>query len=798
MLGGMNLRAILALALILAISSPALSKNELRKFFENLGKEIQQELEKQIDPGRALQPEQSVESELEPEPAPEPPTLATNSRIGSPPSPGVHYYSGLHRCGDELRLLHARVDIGRGGRFATLFTFREIDSDSKPKILNESGFTEIKAHGRFSDGFMKFRLRNNYKAVVVQAAFGGTGKTLFGRWLEAEDGRAKCDDINLMRKPSPKVHYGQIDTIFNLQKPNITDAMRLIELEKQRPPVHWLSRNPMARDAKRYKYNQHYQEFWQRFLHHLQTKYGEILNPASQSIKESHAAINRFGELALDWSNLQKQAYVAQYRAVTTLADQQFLAGQTVARFEHSSRATACDRLRFDHGLTGLKQLSHRFGYPVEYWRLRDEIKFIELIRHCTKQYPDYAQDYSAIRDQLIHSRSKINRAKSNAHWLIREAKRARALEPGLDTLVKTQGFSLTPQKLNQRDIDPSLYTRLFQNQLGKAKLAAHRKARQEIATVFENHSMETLWPIKAHEECVRLVPKAPTGNDPYAELRLLCSSEADRYANRESNKEASRQAKTINAQSQDFAGLQAANWFTFDEDMLQRIPATYHKRVKGQLNRSISAHYTRAVARAVKEVEQAYAAALPFHPLEQRALDLCRYQNKLTKGFGNACKRGAKAFRPKKEKARCQRSLNTFNASSSTLDQLILVSGQYKRPIKLRDMVCRGATNRPDLTARFVSNGLAFWAYDRIEIYDQREKTLLLSLELEQRDVRDDRGFVRYLVDIATGANEARLNSMWHTRKIRVRHNGLRKHDYVDSLLGCVFGFINCRTTQN
>lgn len=389
-------------------------------------------------------------------------------------------------------------------------------------------------------------------------------------------------------------------------------------------------------------------------------------------------------------------------------------------------------------------------------------------------------------------------RLKENTRWLAAIADEMSSKQPTLQNLIATNGFSILKPDLYQRQISEELYRRVFESRVSTVRYLSVQDAEKTIVAHFDGQTLDTLWPTVAYRDCERDlvgIPKEKAGI--HADVRKFCLIEADLYIKRTSFGEAKHQADKVKSLTVDYAGLRDANWYAFNNEMLPRIPKQYHKQVERQFYDLIKVRYQKSVSKATDEMQTAYAIAVPFQDSEKKAVEYCQYQTQLPRSYQNACSQAKRAFSKKKEKARCVRTLRGFGSYTSMLDELIYASGTQYKPIKIRKMLCDGATNRPDLKTKFVSNGFAFWKYDKIEVLNASD-TLILSLEIEERAVADNRGFLKYLTDIATGENERRLNSIWHGSKTREYHSPMTHLGNPSIALGCIYGFLDCKSQSN
>ena len=716
-------------------------------------------------------------------------------RFGALPSEGMHYYSGRHVCHGTLRYLHARVEITNRKGVGILFSYREIDDDGVASGFHEKAF---KGWSIWADGrkpVINFNLRNDPKKAVARGGFKDRGRIFEADWLELDaEGRYKCEAFELAKVAHPSGIYGEAEALFRLVNPKEADAKKLVALEAVRPPQRWLGKNPRYVSERNLWYGDAYEQFWTRYLNHGSSRLTAGFSRSLDEPELVHKLIDRLGELPLKWSDNASSAYLTQYQLVERYSDLQFEAGLPVAAFKDARESDACLRMAEDFGGDDELELGRRYGNPTRHWSGRSQREFRGMIQFCQHKHPRLRVSLNKTRKLFDGHADKIAKRRENTQWLVAEASKVTGQPMTSKMFLQEGGFELSDEQLKDRQIDWKLYERVYLARTASVRSDMRREVENNIRKHFSSKTYETLWPSKARDECRGSLLNVNGGSLPKGLKGIFwgCLKVADAYAAKTSLEEADIQSERILALKPDYKNLKGTNWFSMDTTRFERLPKSELEAVQAEFRKRVESHFQEALAHAGLEIRTRYGEVEPFTPEEDRLLNMCWADKNLPEMLKLICKEEEKVFAPYREEVRCERALVRFDASDGMLAEYLVIDGQKNKAITFREFACKAARNRPDLFTQLVGGGVKFWEARRIEVKDKNKKTVYV-LELEERSLRDDRGFIRHMWDIASGENDQRIDSMWYGRKVTSTSFAGAEYKSASRSLGCLYLLTAC-----
>lgn len=716
-------------------------------------------------------------------------------RYGPLPNAGMYYYSGRHVCHGTLRYLHARVEITNRKGVGVLFSYREIDDDGVASGFHEKAF---KGWSIWADGrkpVINFNLRNDPKKAVARGGFKDRGRILAADWLELDaEGRYACEEFQLTKVAHPSGIYGEAEALLKLENPTEADAKKLVELEAIRPPQRWLGKNPRYVSERNLWYGDGYERFWTRYLNHGSLRLQAGFSRSLDDPELVHKLIARLGKLPVKWSGNAQSVFVSQYQLVERYSDLQFEAGLPVTAFKDAREPDACLRMSQDFSGEDELELGQRFGNPTRHWSKRSQREFRGMIQFCQHKHPRLRASLNKTRKLFDDHADKITQRRDNTQWLVSQASKVTDRPVTAEMFLQEGGFALSDSELAKRQIDRNLYERVYLARTASVRSDMRREVDSMIEKHFSSKTYETLWPSKARDECRGPLLNLNGGSMPKGVKGIFwgCLKSADAYAAKTSKEEAGIQAERILALKPDYRNLKETNWFSMDSTRFERLPKSELEAVKTEFRVQVESHFQEALAHAGLEIRTLYGKVEPFTPEEDRLLNMCWADKNLPEMLKFICEEEEKVFAPYREEVRCERALVRFDASDGMLAEYLVIDGQKNKAITFRDFACKAARNRPDLFAQLVGGGVKFWEARRIEVKDKKDK-IVYVLELEERSLRDDRGFIRHMWDIASGENDQRIDTMWYGRKVTTTTFAGAEYKSASRSLGCLYRLTSC-----
>lgn len=316
------------------------------------------------------------------------------------------------------------------------------------------------------------------------------------------------------------------------------------------------------------------------------------------------------------------------------------------------------------------------------------------------------------------------------------------------------------------------------------------QKPRDELVAFLNARNFDTLPPVAAPKMCLRVAQVAIRSDR--AALEAFCQELMWDYARKESLGEADRQADAVLKTAASLAGLRSRSWFRLDQDRMRLIPRELHDETLVHYGDKVDGHFRKAVAAAIKEIQTAFAEAVPFQPSEDTALAYCPAGEVRPDAIEKTCAATISAFTKRKENARCERSILASGAPQWLLEAPFAVSPGMQ--MAGHALICQGVRNRPEFGIRYQGGGLLFWRPDRLQLV-QDNGQVVVDMVIAQQRLRDDRSFFKYLVDIATGENERRQTTVMGVSRIDAIDRNFLPAAQPSNVLGCALRFVACRS---